>query len=93
MKRCSAHLSLFAHLSIRLSFILEHRIPPKGSRTACRHDLTFSPPLEERDIFTWSAAVSESAYSISGLVWVGEKEIVDTGMAEGGQEVLSASVR
>ena len=88
-----AYLPLLAHLSIRLSFILEYRIPTEGPRATCRHDLTFSPTLEERDFLIWSAAVRKGADSIGCLVRVSDEEVVETGMAEGGQEVLSASVR
>lgn len=71
------HLPLLAHLSIRLSFILEHRIPSEGSRTTCRHDLSFSLSLEERDFFAWPATVGKGADGIACFVRVGEEEIVE----------------
>lgn len=49
-RKSGTHLLFLTHLSIRLTFILEGRVPTKIPRSPRRHEFTLRPALEQNDI-------------------------------------------
>ena len=86
------HLSSLVHLSIRLPLIFKHRIPTKRVRAPRVYELSLSPALEQDWFLTGSRTEGECTDSVGGLVWIGEKEVVEAGMAEGCEEVFAREV-